>query len=184
MKHKQRRKRKPQTREIRQTAVSVNSAYFDASAVYVDKLLRSLPDTHNDFGVSDAYCAIQHQRDSNDVFLFLRTRWTARRGIQVYRYLQDPPAFYSSTVFDLIHEGESKDFDDWFGYNVPWDSIIEIAWEDFVVFISKVLTDSLARLLAYHKMEGNDRIVCKGDLRWVSTEYHEAIDFLQEQQTQ
>lgn len=185
MKHKRRRKRKPQTHPpgICQTAVLLNSAYFDVSPVHVDRLLPSLPDADNGFGVVGAYCAMQPS-DSGDVLLFFRTRWAYRRGIQIRRFSQNPPAFHSSIVFDLIHEGEAKDFYKRLGYDVPWDTIIEIVWEDFVVFISKVLTDSLARLLAYHKMEGNDRIVCKGDLRWVSTEYREAIDFLQEQQTQ
>ena len=169
-------------REIRQTAILVNAIYFDASVEHVAGLLPPLQHPEDSFGVSDGYCALQRQCDGDDVFLFFRTRWTSRRGIQIYRLLENSPTLYSPNVFDLIHEGESIGFYEQLGYDVPWDTIVEIAWKDFTEFITKVITDSLSRLLVYHKREGSDRIVFRGDLRWVPTEYRESVDFLQEQQ--
>lgn len=179
---KRRRKRKTRARlgNIYRTAITVNRDYFDVSPEHIDKLLPEVLDS----GVSETIlgmpvlggmCGLQHQLDSGDVFLFLRTRWRSRSCVGIYRYLEESPASYSPVVFAMTHEAEMDDFDKRLGYDVSWDMLSEIEWSDFCVFVSRLLSDSLACVLKQPEVSGADNLKFVGDLRWIPPVYREGI---------
>lgn len=174
MKQRHRKKRKnvyPHC-DIQHTVVTLNPHYIEMPAERLDALLPPPPP----FASLQGYCGWQEQKDSGDLFLFFRTRPAPKRhGIHIHHYLENPPSFYSPIVFAMVYEKETQDFERRFGYDVSWERILEIQWDDFSALMSKMLTELLAGLLQKPEVTGYDKVAFLGDAWWIPKPYQKTI---------
>lgn len=66
-------------------------------------------------------------------------------------------------------------FDTLIGYDVCWDRILELPWQDFVKCTTHILRRTLDGLMQLPDTKQSDNIIHTGDTRWLPKFYRDAI---------
>lgn len=157
----------------RNPAVSPPSANDTMVQVIEGMLPPLVPPIFDAFGRNCQYCGGQLQSDSGDFLLFFKTRWrTYRQGLTL---LSEDRHNAPIVIFSCVPENETTDFMGTYGYDIQWDRIVEIAYQDFTDFLVRACAISIEKWLQDNSPDRGEKVGVHGDMKWIPPHVRAAI---------
>ncbi|MYI36087.1 MAG: hypothetical protein F4118_06615 [Acidimicrobiaceae bacterium] len=70
-------------------------------------------------------------------------------------------------IFACIPENEASDFMGTYGYDIQWERIIEIDYQDFTDFVVQTCAISIEKWIQDNSPERGEKIGVQGDMKWI-----------------
>lgn len=173
---KRKRKQRKEVFARQKVVVSVKPRYFgnDSIVQVIESMLPPLSEPIVDaFGRHCQYCGGQLQSDSGDWLLFFKTRWrTYQQGLKLLSENKNSEPFI---IFACIPENEVPDFMGTYGYDIDWERIVEIDWQDFADFLVRACAISIEKCLQDDNPDCGEKIGVHGDMKWIRPHLRAAI---------
>lgn len=173
---KRKRKRRAKVFALQRVVVSVKPRYFgnDTCIQIIESMLPPLvAPIFDEFGRSCQYCGAQLQSDSGDWMFFFKTRWrTYRQRLTILSETQNNEPMI---VFSCLSEDQDTDFMGRYGYDIEWDRIVEIDYQDFTDFVSQACAISIEGWIQDNSSDSGEKIGVHADMKWIPPHVRDAV---------